>query len=102
MRLRRDRPDLFTSYTPLRAEGPAADHVLAFDRGGVVTVVTRLPVGLAAKGWGETTIALPEGGGPMCSTGRGFETLVWRSLLNHLEVAEMLGDLPVALLVKDA
>ena len=26
-----------------RAEGPAADHVLAFDRGGAVTVVTRLP-----------------------------------------------------------
>ena len=35
--------------------GAAADHVLAFDRGGAVTVVTRLPVGLAARGgWGDT------------------------------------------------
>ena len=48
--LRRDRPELFTSYTPVPAEGPAADHVLAFDRGGAVTVVTRLPVGLSARG----------------------------------------------------
>lgn len=60
--LRRDRPELFTSYTPLRAEGPAADHVLAFDRGGAVTVVTRLPVGLSALGgWGDTVLRLPDG-----------------------------------------
>src|SRR4029079_2328875 len=45
--LRGARRDLFTSSTPLRAEGRAADHVLAFDRGGAVTVVTRLPVGLS-------------------------------------------------------
>ena len=48
--------------TPLAAEGAAADHVLAFDRGGAVTVVTRLPVGLAARGgWGDTTLRLPAG-----------------------------------------
>ena len=46
LRLRRDRPELFTSYAAVPASGPAADHVLAFDRGGAVTVVTRLPVGL--------------------------------------------------------
>jgi (1->4)-alpha-D-glucan 1-alpha-D-glucosylmutase len=57
--LRRDRPELFTTYVPVRAEGPAADHVLAFDRGGAVTVVTRLPVGLAARGgWGDTVLLL--------------------------------------------
>ncbi len=50
LHLRRDRPELFTSYDAVPAEGPAADHVLAFDRGGVVTVVTRLPLGLAATG----------------------------------------------------
>ncbi len=62
LRLRRDRPELFTSYTPLVAEGPAADHVLAFDRGGAVTVVTRLPLGLEEKGgWGDTVLHLPEG-----------------------------------------
>jgi (1->4)-alpha-D-glucan 1-alpha-D-glucosylmutase len=66
LRLRRDRPELFTSYTPLRAEGAAAAHVLAFDRGGAVTVVTRLPLGLAERGgWGETTLALPDGTSPL-------------------------------------
>ena len=83
LRLRRDRPELFTGYTPLRAEGPAAEHVLAFDRGGVVTVVTRLPVGLAAKGgWGETTIALPRGAVANVLI-EWFRDARWRSLLNH-------------------
>ncbi len=77
--LRRDRPDLFTSYTPVRAEGTAADHVLAFDRGGAVTVVTRLPVGLAARGgWGDTVLRLD----------------------TPTPVAEVLADSPVALLVR--
>ena len=62
LRLRRDRPELFTSYDAVPAEGPAADHVLAFDRGGAITVVTRLPIGLGAKGgWGETLLRLPDG-----------------------------------------
>ncbi len=60
LRLRRDRPELFTGYQPLTAEGPAADHVLAFDRGGAVTVVTRLPIGLAARGgWQDTSPRAP-------------------------------------------
>ena len=111
LRLRRDRPDLFTSYTPLRADGPAADHVLAFDRGGVVAVATRLPLGLASQGWAGTTIALPEGSWTDALTGRGFETLagarsstteVGAHSSTTVELAEVLGDLPVALLVKDA
>ena len=61
--LRRDRPELFTSYDAAdRATGAAADHVLAFDRGGAITVVTRLPVGLAGRGgWGDTALDLPAG-----------------------------------------
>ena len=39
---------------PVPAAGEAADHVLAFDRGGAVTVATRLPVGLAAAAAGAT------------------------------------------------
>jgi (1->4)-alpha-D-glucan 1-alpha-D-glucosylmutase len=82
LRLRRDRPDLFTSYTPLVAEGSAAEHGLAFDRGGAVTVVTRLPIGLAARGgWGDTTLALPDG--------------------TVRPVAELLRSGPVALLAAD-
>ena len=62
LRLRRDRPDLFASYDAVTVEGPAADHVLAFDRGGAITVVTRLPIGLEARGgWGETLLRLPDG-----------------------------------------
>ena len=36
--------------------------MLAFDRGGAVTIVTRLPLGLAERGgWGETTLTLADG-----------------------------------------
>jgi (1->4)-alpha-D-glucan 1-alpha-D-glucosylmutase len=81
LRLRRDRPELFSTYTPLRAEGPAAEHVLAFDRGGAIVVVTRLPLGLQERGgWGDTVLALPSG---------------------PRRVAELLGDDPVALLVEE-
>lgn len=60
LRLRRDRPELFTRYLPVLALGSAADNVIAFDRGGAVTVATRLPVRLAATGWGDTSILLPQ------------------------------------------
>ncbi|GIF71967.1 malto-oligosyltrehalose synthase [Asanoa siamensis] len=60
LRLRRDQPALFTGYRQLPAFGPAADHVVAFDRGGAVAVATRLPVGLTLRGgWGETYLTLP-------------------------------------------
>jgi (1->4)-alpha-D-glucan 1-alpha-D-glucosylmutase len=62
LRLRRDRPELFASYTPISASGPAAAHVVAYDRGGAVTVATRLPVALERLGgWGDTVIELPDG-----------------------------------------
>lgn len=62
LRLKREQPELFSSYTPVLATGLAAAHVLAFDRGGAVTVATRLPVGLAgAGGWGETELPLLPG-----------------------------------------
>ncbi|GAA5155527.1 malto-oligosyltrehalose synthase [Nocardioides marinquilinus] len=92
LRLRRDRPELFTGYTPLTAEGPAADHVLAFDRGGAITVVTRLPIGLdAAGGWGETRLALPDG--------------TWRDVVHggttDGPLEPVLGAAGVALLVRE-
>jgi (1->4)-alpha-D-glucan 1-alpha-D-glucosylmutase len=60
--LRRERPELFNGYRPVRAVGPAADHVIAYDRGGVVAVATRLPVGLARDGgWQGTRLELPPG-----------------------------------------
>ena len=90
--LRRDRPELFTTYTPVSASGEAAAHVVAFDRGGVVAVATRLPVGLDARGWGDTELALPSGAWTDVLTGRPASP----------RLAELLGSYPVALLVRDA
>lgn len=66
LRLRRELPEVFgelSTYEPLIAGGPAADHCLAFSRSGeVVTAVTRLSLRLAESGgWGPTELALPEG-----------------------------------------
>jgi (1->4)-alpha-D-glucan 1-alpha-D-glucosylmutase len=95
--LRRDRPELFTTYAPVAVSGPAADHALAFDRGGAVTVATRLPVGLAAEGgWGSTVIDLPAGRWRDVITGT-----VLTSSVDGLPVTEALRLLPVALLVTE-
>ncbi|WP_333761668.1 malto-oligosyltrehalose synthase [Streptomyces sp. IBSBF 2390] len=66
LRLRARRPDVFgtaAAYTPLAAEGPAAEHCVAFARSGeAVTAVTRLSLRLAeAGGWRETRLPLPPG-----------------------------------------
>ncbi len=59
---RRERPELFTEYNPLVLEGPLHRHLLAFDRGGAVTLATRLPVGLQRLGgWGDTAVPLGRG-----------------------------------------
>jgi (1->4)-alpha-D-glucan 1-alpha-D-glucosylmutase len=61
LRLRRDRPELFTGYRPVQAGGPAAGHLLAFDRGpgGVLALATRLPYGLQQSGgWRDTAVEL--------------------------------------------
>ena len=85
LRLKRDRPELFTGYSPL----DAGEHVVAFDRGGAITVGTRLPVGLAAAGgWGDITLALPA----------VTDVLTGRSYEGEVRLAELLADYPVALL----
>ncbi|TDQ54460.1 malto-oligosyltrehalose synthase [Actinorugispora endophytica] len=102
LRLRRER-DL-TGHLPLRAEGPAADHCLAFARGrarDVVAVATRLPVGLdRSGGWRDTVLPLPWGRGdwtdlltgrpvsPTSATGSAAAPL--SGLLDHYPVALLL------------
>ncbi|WP_411109752.1 malto-oligosyltrehalose synthase [Streptomyces sp. c-19] len=102
LRLRRERPEAFGAggtYTPLRAEGPAAAHCLAFARSGeVVTAVTRLPLRLArAGGWQDTELVLPDGR--------------WEDLLDGVreftggpasetKAAELFAERPVALLAR--
>jgi (1->4)-alpha-D-glucan 1-alpha-D-glucosylmutase len=90
--LRHESPWLFSGYAPVPARGPAAEHALAFDRGGALTVVTRLPLGLERRGgWADTALELPPGS--------------WRDLLTDRpaapELAALLDTYPVALLVRE-
>jgi (1->4)-alpha-D-glucan 1-alpha-D-glucosylmutase len=103
LRLRRDHPDWFAgTYTPLTAVGPAADHAVAFVRGGhAVTVATRLPAGLRRRGgWGVTAL-------PLAAVQEAAQTWV-DVLTGHayragpVRLAELSRRLPVALLVPEA
>jgi (1->4)-alpha-D-glucan 1-alpha-D-glucosylmutase len=90
LRLRRDRPELFTAYQPVHA----GRHVVAFDRGGAVAVATRLPLTLERSGGFEPGLRLPLAPG------------VWRDALTGavhegLALREVLDRYPVALLVRD-
>ncbi|MGI8692457.1 MAG: malto-oligosyltrehalose synthase [Geodermatophilaceae bacterium] len=84
-----------SKYRPVLAEGPAAPHLIAFDRGGVLALATRLPLGLAAgRGWRYTTVELPPG--------------AWTDVLTRSQydggnqpVTELFGRYPVALLVRE-
>ncbi|MFJ1764403.1 malto-oligosyltrehalose synthase [Amycolatopsis sp. NPDC088138] len=92
LKLRQEHPTLFHGYRPLRAEGVAADHVLAYNRGpGLVVAVTRLPIGLEkAGGWRDTVLPLPDG--------------VWTDVLTGRDatpdVATLFDRYPVVLLVR--
>ncbi len=92
--LRQERPELFEgAYTPLEAEGEAADHVVAFLRGdGLAVVVPRLMLTLGGE-WGDTTVPLAEG--------------KWNHVLTdetiyggNPSVGKLLSSFPVALLVR--
>ncbi|PCN47536.1 malto-oligosyltrehalose synthase [Curtobacterium sp. 'Ferrero'] len=94
LRLRRDHPELFTRYLALEASGVAADHVVAFDRGGAVTVATRLPIGLErVGGWGDTLVHAAPVDRVDLLTGRRVPAS------RGIPLAEVLADYPVALLV---
>ncbi len=92
LRLRRDAPELFTDYRPVAADGVAAAHVVAFDRGGAITVATRLPLGLRRRfvGWSETVLPLPDGAWLDVLTGYEYR--------DAARLADLLNRYPVALL----
>ncbi|MFJ3877513.1 malto-oligosyltrehalose synthase [Streptomyces sp. NPDC090077] len=108
LRLRRDRPGLFTGYAPLTPRGPAAGHCIAFTRPpGLVAVATRLSHRLtAAGGWRATALELPPGrwvrvervGGPGGSGGSGGSGSP--AYEGRVELAALLERLPVAVLVR--
>jgi len=95
LNLRRAHPQWFAGeYTPLLARGKEAHHTVAFVRGGeAITVVTRLPAGLAAKGgWGGALLPLPPGTWTDALTGCAY---TGQARLRHI-----LEDLPIALLTR--
>jgi (1->4)-alpha-D-glucan 1-alpha-D-glucosylmutase len=95
LRLRRDRPELFDGYSPILAAGPAHQHVFAFDRGGAITVATRLPAGLAAAGgWDDTRLGLPDGPWTDVLTGRPVPGGV-------TVIGPLLDRYPIALLTRE-
>ncbi len=63
LRLRREHPEWFASYEPLLAQGPAAEHLVAFARSGsLVTLAARFTARLRRTGgWRDTKIVLPKG-----------------------------------------
>ncbi|GGP84584.1 malto-oligosyltrehalose synthase [Saccharothrix coeruleofusca] len=96
LRLRRERPELFRGYRPVRAEGEAAEHAVAFERTGLITVATRLPVGLARSGgWRDTVLPLPPGEWTDVLTSRPVS-----APSGSVRLAELLDHYPVALLVR--
>ena len=95
--LRRQRPELFAGYRAVPAEGPAAEHAIAFQRSPqLVAVATRLPIGLTARGgWADTVLPLPDGAATWTDvlTGTPVESSAPR-------LAQVLARYPVALLVR--
>jgi (1->4)-alpha-D-glucan 1-alpha-D-glucosylmutase len=92
---RRDHPELFSGYRPLILRGPKNQHLLAFDRGGAITLVTRLPVGLRQSGgWGDAHVAL---------SGRIYRDAL-TGILYEGDVAldQLFRQYPVALLLASA
>jgi (1->4)-alpha-D-glucan 1-alpha-D-glucosylmutase len=92
LRARRDHPDLYGDYRPIYAEGSGAGYLVGFDRGGAITVATRLPATLArAGGWHETTVALD---------GRYTDVLTGREFDQTVRADELLAIYPVAHLIR--
>ena len=92
LQLRKEHPEWFgaeAGYTPVAAEGPHSERVIAYLRGvDVLTVVPRWSH--AAQAWGETAIEVPPGR--------------WRNRLTGAEVASgrmlvemLLAEFPVAM-----
>jgi (1->4)-alpha-D-glucan 1-alpha-D-glucosylmutase len=95
LRLRRERPDVFSSggYRPVLAGGSAREHVVAFLRGDdVLVAVSRWSVRLADTGWGDTSLALPDGDWTDRLTGLRFS--------GRVKLTGLFADLPVTLLEK--
>ena len=76
---------------PCWPDGSAREHVVAFLRGDdVLVAVSRWTVRLSEIGWGDTALELPRGEWTDRLTGRPWS--------ERVAVADLFGELPVALL----
>jgi (1->4)-alpha-D-glucan 1-alpha-D-glucosylmutase len=99
LRLRSELAEAFGrdgAYTPLAAEGEAADHVVAFLRGEeAITVAPRLMVRLTrAGGWRGTHLELPHG--------RWRDRLCGAEHTGKVPLRDLFLRFPVALLSRTA
>ena len=95
LQLRTRRPDTFLAggYQAVPADGTAAEHIVAFLRGDdVLVAVSRWTVRLAERGWGDTTLTLPDGTWRDVLTGTSFS--------GRLPAGELFDEFPVALLAR--
>jgi (1->4)-alpha-D-glucan 1-alpha-D-glucosylmutase len=106
---RRARPALYADgdYEPLHVDGAKSEQICAFSRAlagaALITVASRFPARLAADpDWNDATITLPR---TAERTSRWRNLLTGRAVDNRggaaLPVAEILRDLPAAVLVPD-
>ncbi|WP_413542904.1 malto-oligosyltrehalose synthase [Citricoccus nitrophenolicus] len=99
LRARRQHPEWYSRYQELDVIGEAADHVIAFTRGGSITVATRWPLGLDDEGgWGEAAVVLPRQVLVDLLTGRRFGGA---HTDGTTRLAELFEHHPVALLVPE-
>lgn len=95
--VRKERPSTFLrgGYTPVFADGAAADHLVAFYRGNDVAVaITRCSLRLAETGWQNTSLTLADG--------VWTDRLSGRTHRGTVTAGDVFTDLPVALLVRGA
>jgi (1->4)-alpha-D-glucan 1-alpha-D-glucosylmutase len=95
--LRREHPEWFgpeAAYTPLKAKGSKAQHVLAYLRGEDVLTIAPFYTQTLGNDWADTTLELP--GGTWRNRLTGEETPA-----GTVRIAELLNLFPVALLVRE-
>ncbi len=96
LRVRREYPASFGEqgmYTPLRASGEKARHLVTFLRGNDIAVLAPRLVWQLGGAWADTQIEIPHGHWHNVLTGKNIHG-------GSLELGKILAEFPVALLVK--
>lgn len=96
LKIRRQYQECFaahSNYIPLEFTGTMTKHIVGFVRSDkIITIAPRFLISLN-NDWKNTAAALPSGRWKNIFTGRKFENLI--------EIMNLLGEFPIALLVKE-